>query len=171
MRNTRKTPVCMGMPFIRNGRPEPGPDPSEGPQKALICQSQNPKNTFTFQPPTGPRKLTRVRHHRGSQGLHAVSAGWGPRSARYIGNPSPTVAVFGILSITYLMFSIGKKRAYCDFSGPKIRISGVQSNAALRISMGKEVTLPPDSLNFSNIAAIYRQYHCRSIDHAHHELC
>ena len=32
-RSTRKTPVCMGMPFIRNGRPEPGPDPSEGPQR------------------------------------------------------------------------------------------------------------------------------------------
>ena len=32
-RNTRKTPVCIGMSFIRNGRPEPGPDPSEGPQR------------------------------------------------------------------------------------------------------------------------------------------
>ena len=69
------------------------------------------------------------------------------------------------------MLSIGKKRAYCDFSGPKIRISGVLSNAELRISMGNEGTAPPDSLKFSNIGAIYRQYHCRIIDHAHHELC
>jgi len=32
-RNTRKTPVCIGMPFIRKDRPESGPDPSEGPQR------------------------------------------------------------------------------------------------------------------------------------------
>ena len=64
-----------------------------------------------------------------------------------------------------------QKRSNGDFSSPKIRICFVQSNAALRISMGNEVTLPPDSLIFSDVAAIYRQYHCRSIDHAHHELC
>ena len=69
------------------------------------------------------------------------------------------------------MLSIGKKRAYCDFSGPKIRISGVQSNAALRIGMGNEGTAPPDNFKFSNIVAIYRQYHCKGIDHEHHEIC
>jgi len=55
------------------------------------------------------------------------------------------------------MFSIGKKPAYGDFFGPKSRSSGVQSNAAFRKSMGNEGSAPPDSLNFSNIAAIYRQ--------------
>ena len=64
-----------------------------------------------------------------------------------------------------------QKRSNGDLSGPKIRICFVQSTAALRISTGNEGAAPPVSLNFSDVAAIYRQYHRRSIDHAHHELC
>jgi len=41
------------MPFIRNGRPEPGPDPSEGPQRPSSVSHKNPKNTFSFSCPLG----------------------------------------------------------------------------------------------------------------------
>lgn len=112
-----------------------------------------------------------ARNHRGPQWLHAVSAAWGPRSASHICNPDPTTEVFVILSITYLTFLIGKERANGDFASPKIRVFDVQSSGALRIIMGNEGTAPPDSLKFSNTAAIYRQYHCRSTDHGHQELC
>ena len=34
-------------------RPESGPDPTEGPPRALNCQSQNREHTFPFCPPGG----------------------------------------------------------------------------------------------------------------------
>ena len=53
-------------------------------------------------------------------------------------------------------------------AAPKIRTSDVQNNAGLRIRMGNGGAEPPANLNFSNTAAIYRQYHCRSARDAYH---
>ncbi len=147
------------------------PGPVRGTPRSLIRQSQKPEVHFPFSPanwsgvmaegPTPPRTPVTACSH------------WRFRSK--IGKPYRQTR-FDCCSLSHIINNLSdvlnrQKRSNGDFSSPKIRICFVQSDAALRISMGKEVTLPPDSLNFSNIAAIYRQYHCRSIDHAHHELC
>src|SRR6056297_2005552 len=54
--STRKTPVCMGMPFIRKDRPEPGPDPPEGPQGPSFV-SHKPRRTLSLFPESAPALL------------------------------------------------------------------------------------------------------------------
>jgi len=59
-RGTRKTPVCMGMPFIRKNRPESGPDPSEGPQRPSSV-SHKTRRTLSLFPGTDPVLLKNQR--------------------------------------------------------------------------------------------------------------
>ena len=61
-RNTRKTPVCMRMPFIRNGRPEPGPDPSEGPQRPSSVSHKTRRTLSLFPAPLGTQQNRKARH-------------------------------------------------------------------------------------------------------------
>jgi len=62
VRNTRKTPVCMGMPFIRKDRPESGPNPSEGPQRPSFVSHKTRRTLSLFPAPLGTQQNRKARY-------------------------------------------------------------------------------------------------------------
>ena len=98
----RAQDTCIGMPFFRNGRPEPGPDPSEGPQRPssvshktrrTLSLSAGSKQKQTGNPDISANNCDPIQHVR-----------IGPPDRQVISvNVANTFVCFVLLSMAYMI--------------------------------------------------------------------